>query len=149
MKKITIPLCRSYPVGENIQSYLPTIRGMIKAIKALDKKDIKLCCRGSSGAIISGIIAAEIPECEIIHVKKDGETSHTYNSEYTILPSDYIIYVDDFVSSGSTMLAINRALNTHRVDCVCIGGLCCEEEQLYCKMDFDFEVLIVGEKDTK
>lgn len=100
-----------YPVGRSVQ--LSIRRGKIMAgvlKKNFPRLSMRLICAGSSGAILSTVIATELGDLvlEIIHIKKDGEYSHDmgYGIQSCPLGEDVVnIIVDDFISSGRT---INR-----------------------------------------
>ena len=66
--------------------------------------DMRLICAGSSGAILSSIIATQLASVvEIIHVKKAGEESHHWSCT-SELKGDFLnIIVDDFIASGRTI----------------------------------------------
>lgn len=66
-------------------------------------KTINLFCRGSSGAIIAGIISTKVKNCNIVHIKKEGEESHG-ESRYS--SAGYNIIVDDFIATGTTVFKI-------------------------------------------
>lgn len=117
-----------YPVGETIAFNLPIINHYTSIIKRLTEKQHKektiiLYCRGSSGAIIAGIIASQLTEKKVIvaHVKKDGESSHagkpTYSEENT-----FSVIVDDIICSGDTIGEIVSKINHIRFDLLIISG---------------------------
>lgn len=119
-----------YPVGQYINENIPKILLMVEAFKQItDFKDTKLSliCRGSSGAIIATMFAAYLPnECRIVHIKKEGESSHSGSIS---LRKDYRnIIVDDFIATGKTMNAIYQALVADgygggvNIDCLCVTG---------------------------
>ena len=103
MKKITDTRLGfiHYPVGEYIHLNLSTILSYADIIKKrCEGIPVNLFCTGSSGAIISGIIATEIP-VTIYHVKKEGEHSHNFTAPK---PKDgFNVIVDDFIASGNTI----------------------------------------------
>lgn len=101
--------CMTYPVGrnmENVNDYLKVYAEIIKN-HVSETETINLLCRGSSGAIISGILSSLLPEYKtvITHVKKEGENAHANYVDTN--PDYYNIIVDDFVSSGHTVSSIN------------------------------------------
>jgi hypothetical protein len=121
-----------YPVGYTIQKNLPIITQMSKTLQAVlaenkfskSHYNINLFCMGSSGACISALISADLFRKDwnvrIIHYKKDGEQSHSSNG-YSGLPG-INIYVDDFISSGSTMLKIHELNGERQPFCVLVSG---------------------------
>ena len=117
----TFQKCAPYPVGENVGLWISLIHHYIDAIldNLIRKQDytpfIGLMCRGSSGAIIAALISAELTKMGynvvINHVKKDGESSHSYNVPTINDDPEHACYfiVDDLISSGSTLQAIAAA----------------------------------------
>lgn len=99
----------SYPVGENLEENMPIINEMARLIQEeYDGGGINIWCRGSSGAIVGALIAAQYISsyggAKVCHVKKDGESSHNH---YPNPERDYVnIMVDDFISSGDTVKEI-------------------------------------------
>ena len=107
-----------YPIGDHITSNLPVINSMATAIMDLihseynDRDTILLICRGSSGAIIAGIVAnillinfAKI--VRVIHIKKENEHAHATHIDYELFTSTCVnIVIDDFISTGTTIQSI-------------------------------------------
>jgi len=100
----------SYPVGMNmpqVSSYLEIYQEIIEnnIPKSLE---LNFLCRGSSGAIIAGILANNIKwhKTGITHIKKYGEESHHMSID--VRPDTFNIIVDDFTSSGNTVTSIYR-----------------------------------------
>ena len=98
----------SYLVGWNINEYFRAVEktaNYLKEIPELKNANLKLWCRGSSGAMISALLAQHLStySCVYInHLKKEGETSHNYRP---LEPdkNDINLIVDDFVCSGETV----------------------------------------------
>jgi adenine/guanine phosphoribosyltransferase-like PRPP-binding protein len=116
----------TYPIGSYIQKNLPIIKALANAIRNLNiQQRIIFCCMGSSGAIIAAIVASEIPNSTIYHIKKDGESAHSSNY-IELFPDDYIILIDDFISSGATMhRTVDKltSLNSEvHINCIALGG---------------------------
>jgi hypothetical protein len=107
-----------YPIGDNISINLEFIENLKNFLKDNfnESHDIKLYCQGSSGAIISGIIAAGLVNYKvtICHVKKPGENSHWGNVDaYSRKDNTLFIFVDDFIESGQTLI---RVFNNSYID---------------------------------
>jgi len=99
----------TYPVGrdmDNVNKYLKVYEEIVRNNVGKDEK-LNLLCRGSSGAIIAGILSFLLSDYDTIitHIKKPREDSH-YKS-VNINADLYNIIVDDFISTGSTVSAIN------------------------------------------
>lgn len=99
-----------YPVGEYVQRHIRTIKYYAEIIKRenKDKKKVCLFCMGSSGAIISAIVCSELDdyfECEINHIKKIGENSHS-SATPSMNPENFNVIVDDFIATGETIQSI-------------------------------------------
>ena len=119
-----------YPVGYHIQHNISVIKAMSVTISNLIKDcssniRLVLCCRGSSGAIIAGIIACDFPKSIIYYVRKDEEQSHSSNA-IEINSDDVIIIVDDFISSGETIFSIYESIMNYadnmKIFAIIIGG---------------------------
>jgi hypothetical protein len=117
-----------YPVDDNIVNNLPAIKQMAIELEKItkNKKPVALWCRGSSGAIITGIIASLMPIVKIVHVKKEGEDSH----EQTQIWDKKIfthVFCDDFIYSGKTMKAIFEYADV-KPFCICLGAYCSKHQ---------------------
>ena len=123
-----------YPVGEYIKFNLKCIKQMVSTIIDFNipkSNRIVLCGRGSSGDIISGIIASmledlyNVENMTIYHIKKPNEDSHSSNM-FSFHDSDKIIIIDDFIASGYTLQQIYGAiLNNYRhpdIYAIIMGG---------------------------
>ncbi len=99
-----------------------------------NKKVINIIGKGSSGTIIGTIICQELikkyPNCSIhyLHLKKEGEVSHSNKIDSILFEKAINIWVDDFMFSGRTMeYSIHQCRElTHNMifkwDYVIIGG---------------------------
>ena len=66
-----------------------------------------IVCRGSSGAMIASCITMFMNTVvPIVHLKKSGETSHSHNGDIMLDDYNFVIVVDDFVCTGTTLQAI-------------------------------------------
>lgn len=91
-----------YPIGENIVYNMATIIKLGEFLKDIESdKRIILIGRGSSGAIIGGIICSIVKERRIsfIHIKKDGELSHSNARDIWVDNDDLTVFVDDFLAT--------------------------------------------------
>jgi len=127
----------AYPVGNHLSYNMIYIEDMVDWILILlqefysDETHVTLVGRGSSGAILAGIIAPKILSqtdyiVNIYIIKKDGEKSHYKNPPENISNS-VVIVVDDFISSGETMNLIQLHLDkllmyNKQIDIVCVSG---------------------------
>jgi hypothetical protein len=102
----------NYPVGYHIQNAINFVNNVTQVIMEMAKKkqfplkNIDIWVRGSSGAILGGLLCQRLlaigyENLSVIHIKKDGEESHTENIWKT--GSKYHIVIDDFTASGETM----------------------------------------------
>lgn len=69
---------------------------------------------GSSGAIIGSQVALKLG-CEMMYVKKDGEESHFttpffQRGENKDLTGKKVVFIDDFIGTGTTMRKMYRKL---------------------------------------
>jgi adenine/guanine phosphoribosyltransferase-like PRPP-binding protein len=150
-----------YPVGQYIVQNIPVIKEMAKMIGLVVDENYKrqygsnstqsivLICKGSSGAIISALISAELFDqysISIAHVKKPGESSHSENvsSNVKYTESIYVI-VDDFIVSGETMISLIDKCQEVGVKphILCITGEI-ERREIYEAFDY----VISGDKDV-
>ena len=142
-----------YPIARNLTSGLPIIKKMLLILlkfikKNYDEKRIVFFCRGSSGAIISGLGADYFMNKGYVvfigHIKKKGESSH--NGSTTIYGSDLDgavkIIIDDFVASGETVKAIvDKTIEVYgrdkkfKFDILCVTGILEKLSEL--TVDFD------------
>jgi hypothetical protein len=99
-----------YPVGENMDIAKEFIRKAIPVLKPLIKnKLVNIWVRGSSGAILGGLLVGKLTnDCIIFHVKKEGEDSHHGNdfSNWYSRKQGINIILDDFIQTGKTVNAI-------------------------------------------
>ena len=100
----------AYPIGRDMDNVMYYAKIFAELITAHAPKDrvLNFLCRGSSGAILAGIVSSLMPEAQtkVSHIKKEGENSH---SEYlNFAEHDYIIIIDDFISSGNTVNRIHE-----------------------------------------
>jgi orotate phosphoribosyltransferase-like protein len=143
-----------YPISRYFVENLPLIKKMLGILLKFcqknykDKKRIVFFCRGSSGAIISGLSAdyflTNDYEVYINHIKKKGESSH--DGSVNLIESDLqgaiIVIIDDFVASGKTIKAIvDKSLEIYgkdfHFDILCISG----ELEKASEIEVDFEEL--------
>lgn len=129
-----------YPVGQFITENLPIIEEYCNKLqqlidKSFQDKNIVLCCKGSSGAIIAGIIASKVKISKIVHVKKDGETSHGGTSYY-LNSWDIAVIVDDFVCSGNTVNSIYEKLGCRKIDVLMVNNYTFELHRLKFEPDY-------------
>lgn len=107
----------NYPVGYYIQDATCFIGNAVKVIMEMVQKkqfpyqDIDIWVRGSSGAILGGLLTQRLltigfTNISVIHIKKEGEDSHTENVFRT--NGKYNIIIDDFIASGETMNEIAK-----------------------------------------
>ena len=114
-----------YPVGTYISQNLPTIKAMAKILKEkYPKGEIVLWCRGSSGAIIAGIVASTSKRFTINHIKKENEECHS--KEITLNNKITNVIIDDFIVSGETIQIIYDTIMRYKeninVNCLIVSG---------------------------
>lgn len=119
-----------YPVGSNITNAINLAKNAAIIFNKMkeynSKQPINIWCRGSSGAILAALFALYIKkkrDVYICHVKKEGESSHI--TQPCPASNAINIIIDDFISSGETIRAIKKKMesNSHyNVDCLIVGG---------------------------
>ena len=123
-----------YPVGNEIKSAILAAHKMAEILyDAYKRTPLRLLCSGSSGAILSAIIADShlLDVIEIIHVKKSGEEHHVNSHDIRQLTCNYSgrvlnIIVDDFICSGRTVERIYDTFThcniSENVDGIIVNG---------------------------
>lgn len=112
----------NYPVGTFISYNTPIIKSMARYIKkTYPEGTISLWCRGSSGAIIAGIISSILKgRTDIRYISKNDEKRH----DKTSIPykSTVNIIVDDFVCTGETIDDIINKSGRKKFDLLIVSG---------------------------
>lgn len=106
-----------YPVGESMKNNILRIREMGISLKAyliaqgINFDDVVLIATGTSGSIISAIIAADLGLDEIRYVRKEGENQHYgHTGLWKLTQLDKVsVIVDDFIDSGKSYLRMYNA----------------------------------------
>jgi len=122
-----------YPVGTDIKGTMIAVKNMADAIKELYplhenmKYGFNLFVRGSSGAIIGGLICEYLSNypIRICHIKKEGESSHFNSSYLTNREAAKNIIIDDFISTGETVNIIYQKMidsEINNVDLLIVSG---------------------------
>lgn len=131
-----------YPVGTHIMNNMDTINDMAENIYLVMAEhydlthtdNVIIFCKGSSGAIIAGIVSSKLAELlpertyiTIWHIKKEGESSHAGSFiESSLFYRSITIIVDDFISTGSTINSILENIHDHKpkliIDILCVSG---------------------------
>ena len=145
--KLTHPLDIPYPVGRAMSITKEIVSEMALILKEIypnKSEPLIFLVRGSSGAILAGIITSMMSEydnIEIMHIKKHGESSHSGN--YYRFDKQYkSIILDDFIESGETVNSIYNSVNEDNknvtIDTLCVSGsvfierLCFKPNNLIC-----------------
>ena len=112
-----------YPVGPNIRVNLPIINNMYRYIKEkFPEGIITIWCRGSSRAIIAGIISSKLKgRARVAYVSKPNEKRHDKLSAH-MYSTGYNIIVDDFVCTGETINKIINESTITQFDLLIISG---------------------------
>ena len=121
------------------------INALIDKFKTIDEfsfKSINIYCQGSSGAIMAAFFCARVQNaCRILHVKKEGEKSHSDYSNLRPFSGDCInIIIDDFIASGRTVNRIHSFADV-KIDCLIVSG-----ESYMDKIEFKPDYLVCGVK---
>lgn len=136
-----------YPVGRAMSITKEIVSEMSLKLKELypnKSEPLMFLVRGSSGAILAGIITSKMSKyenIEIMHIKKHGESSHSGN--YYRFDKKYkSIILDDFIESGETVNSIYNSVNEDNknitIDTLCVSGsvfiekLCFKPNNLIC-----------------
>lgn len=116
-----------YPVGTFISYNTPIIKNMASYIKRkFPEGTISLWCRGSSGAIIAGIISSSLKRrVDIRYISKNNEKRHDKNT--ISYESNINIIVDDFICTGETIDDIIIKSGRKKFDLLIVSGDISEE----------------------
>ena len=131
--------CTQYPVGTNIMANMLVINRMGKILREFIDKNypdasyINLICRGSSGAIIAGLVSVILKKDKgknvcIYHIKKDGESAHGSGllDNGILDPTSIIVVIDDFIDTGLTIVSIVEKLKeagyVRHIPILCVTG---------------------------
>lgn len=122
-----------YPIGATMANNKRAINELISIweykCKLPVNKVVNIICRGSSGAIIAAAFAMRIDNpVNIVYVRKPGEQKECHSEPSSDLRPLYKsnahnIIVDDFISSGSTIIAIKQFLNENDFSDTVIHGI--------------------------
>jgi len=115
----------SYPVGENIIGWNKVTKEYARIIKELVTIDdnITLIVAGSSGAMLSTMVYLHLKNYKvyIVHVKKDGENSHSNSKPSFPRPSACFI-IDDQIDTGNTVNRLLAAYPYTEFEAIIVGG---------------------------
>lgn len=136
----------NYPVGYYIQDAVFFVDKVIKVLMEMAEKkqfplgNIDIWVRGSSGAILGGLLTQRLltigfTNISVIHIKKDGENSHTENVFRT--NGKYNVIIDDFVASGETMNEIAKVAGKYvkKIDLLIVSRIAFDYNEDYDECD--------------
>ncbi len=138
-----------YPSGTNLNYTLNYTKEVSKIIlKTFESGSFYLIARGSSGAILSALVAKDLcdndRDVSIIISRKQSESSHGENMEDINLankPDSHIIVIDDLIDTGNTIIRILNDLDYHGFpypEMLCISN---SSGNLAGKIDSNYEVI--------
>jgi phosphoribosylpyrophosphate synthetase len=116
----------NYPVGSDVindTKYItlvkPVLLNLLKESFTHKSTIIDIWVKGSSGAILAGMLATHLLEytVSIKHIKKPKESSHTKNSYLYGSNERVNIIIDDFIETGKTINSINDELKNKAISC--------------------------------
>lgn len=98
----------SYPIGIDMKgtlNYIAQAAMEFQKIYGSRPYTTNLFCRGSSGAILAGLFTSHFPDSNmrIVHIKKEGEWSHSGCVSCGFESQAINVIIDDFISSGETI----------------------------------------------
>lgn len=137
-----------YPVGKAMSITKEIVSEMASELRKIypnKSEPLMFLVRGSSGAILAGIIISmmsEYDDIEIMHIKKHGESSHSGNYYGLWNRPCKTIILDDFIESGKTVNSIYTSVAEDNknltIDTLCVSGsvfiekLCFKPNNLIC-----------------
>ena len=93
----------------------------------LPEGTITIWCRGSSGAIIAGIISSKLKgRARVAYISKPNEKRHDLVSPYKYSVG-YNIIVDDFICTGKTIDDIIKKSDREKFDLLIVSGMISKE----------------------
>ncbi len=105
-----------WPVGKDVKHMIKLAKVLSNAFKANNKgiNSVNIYCRGSSGAMLASLFASSLGdrECTIIHVRKEGECSHSNHNGCSHNEPDVDgvnVFIDDFMRSCDTVNDMHEA----------------------------------------
>lgn len=117
----------SYPVGNNMKSAFFYAEEAAKKFREIYPPGnyVNVFCRGSSGAILASLFYAMLPDYEItiVHIKKDGESSHGDKVSTRFNSYHINVIIDDIIATGETMREIWNAIESYTTDPIKINAL--------------------------
>ena len=103
-----------YPVGSNMHGVTKYVMQAADIFKnTFSSRTVNVFCRGSSGAILAGLFSSYLIDTfdiKIVHIKKEGEHSHSEKVPSHFDNHGINVIIDDFISSGSTVRNIYKAI---------------------------------------
>lgn len=116
----------AHPIGANFSYNMPIMLDMAKILKQQAFTNLGLVCTGSSGAIVSTVIAQQLEKLPtIIYLRKPGEDGHGHWNVDNLHNVVDIVVVDDFISSGRTINGIVeelKRLGRNKARGLCLSG---------------------------
>lgn len=134
-----------YPVGLKVHNWINVIPVYCSIIKKHVKveewyretardSDIGLICQGSSGAILSALIADKLVsegyDVKILHVKKENETSHSF-SRPPVSKKTIAFVIDDQISFGNTVHRLCSQYPEINIKAIIVAGRVCDNDAGY------------------
>ena len=139
----------NYPIGEYMEETIGVVKKLVEEYLKHETPDkpINVFCMGSSGAIMAAIFATIVPNVTILHIKKDGEDTHSKYFEREIKnfckkENLVNIIIDDSIVSGKTLNSIYSKLYESIIIDYLILGYGRDIEYKLGKIDFKPNTLI-------
>jgi len=119
-----------HPVGSHMTYNIPLINVMTQNLTehfedySIDYADVCFVAQGSSGCIIAALIAAKIAGSIIWDIKKPGQKSHSHHGYCAPVNTKYMVFVDDFISSGKTFHRCYDEVKKYKrtINCIAVTG---------------------------
>ena len=121
----SIKQVQRYPVNDNLKEAKKNAAKFAKIIKKynFNDKPVVLFARGSSGIIIATYICNKLA-CDMRVVRK-AKSHGNPNSEIRVHSSNFNVIVDDFISTGNTIVSIIDELDSFTpIDLCIVTGYC-------------------------
>lgn len=111
----------------NLSEFVQTVKKTVAKARELKQhyEFDSIAFTGTSGAAMSYILSAELG-VHLICIRKETDNSHYVKGHGLLegnLSSKRYLFVDDFISSGSTFKRVRDLLVTMMPKATCVGGL--------------------------
>jgi adenine/guanine phosphoribosyltransferase-like PRPP-binding protein len=106
------------------------VKRCVEQLKPHAKEYDSIVCTGVSGMLVGPIVAYRLHK-PLVVVRKEGTPSHTSKLVEGQLGNRYV-FLDDFVSIGTTLRRVHKTLTDHDAEVKCVGLMLYRDETGNC-----------------